>query len=208
MTLLPSLALAEEAAKSRPEAARPETPRSGGESEAQILLRDESGLPLTKVVVTRKDIESGAEQEGYGEAIKGVPGAMSNNGKGSANDAIRFRGLQLGLYSNYLINGGLAITNVITIPTENKEKVEALKGANALMFGLASPAGILNLVTKRASARDVSTVTVSGNAFGQYGAALDLGRRFGEDKQYGVRLNMSSTRIQTGTHGIGGHGDF
>ncbi len=169
---------------------------------------DESGLPLTKVVVDRKKIEEGAEQEGYGEAVKNVPGAMSNNGKGSANDAIRFRGLQLGLYSNYRINGGLAITNVVTIPTENKEKVEALKGANALMFGLASPAGILNLVTKRAGPKDVTTVTVSGNAFGQYGIAADLGRRFGDEKQYGLRLNASNTHIETGTHGISGSGAF
>jgi iron complex outermembrane receptor protein len=170
--------------------------------------REDSGLPLTKVVVSRKDIESGAEQEGYGEAVKNVPGAMSNNGKGSANDAIRFRGLQLGLYSNYRINGGLAITNVITIPTEDKEKVEALKGANALMFGLASPAGILNMVTKRAGKKDVTTLTLSGNSFGQYGAAVDLGRQFGTDKQFGVRVNASGTHIETGVHGIGGSGEF
>jgi iron complex outermembrane receptor protein len=176
--------------------------------EATEVLRDESGLPLTKVVVSRKEIESGAEQEGYGDAVKNVPGAMSNNGKGSANDAIRFRGLQLGLYSNYRINGGLAITNVITIPTEDKEKVEALKGANALMYGLASPAGILNMVTKRAGAKDVSTLTVSGNTFGQIGTAVDVGRRFGDEKEVGMRINASATHIETGSEGIAGRGEF
>lgn len=170
--------------------------------------RDDSGLPLTKVTVSRQQIESGAEQEGYGEAVKSVPGSMSNNGKGSANDAIRFRGLQLGLYSNYRINGGLAITNVITIPTEDKQKVEALKGANVLMFGLASPAGILNMVTKRATDKDVTTLTLSGNTFGQFGPSVDIGRKFGDDKQFGVRVNMSQTHIETGTHGIGGTGNF
>ena len=176
------------------------------EQETAAAQRDESGLPLTKVVVSRKDIESGAEQEGYGEAVKNVPGAVSNNGKGNPNDAIRFRGLQLGLYSNYRINGGLAITNVVTVPTENKEKVEALKGANALMYGLASPAGILNLVTKRATAKDVSTLTLSGNSFGQYGAAVDLGRRLGANKEFGLRVNASGTHIETGVRGIGGSG--
>lgn len=182
---------------------------AGNEAQAMpAAATDESGLPLTKVVVSRKEIESGAEQEGYGEAVKNVPGAMSNNGKGSANDAIRFRGLQLGLYSNYRINGGLAITNIITVPTENKEKVEALKGANALMYGLASPAGILNMVTKRATRNDVSTVTISGNAFGQYGAAVDLGRQFGDERQFGLRVNASGTHIETGVRGIGGSGKF
>jgi len=169
---------------------------------------DDSGLPLTKVTVDRKKIEEGAEQEGYGEAVKNVPGAMSNNGKGSANDAIRFRGLQLGLYSNYRLNGGLAITNIITVPTENKEKIEALKGANALMFGLASPAGILNMVTKRAGDKDISTVSVSGNDFGQIGASIDLARKLGDERQLGIRINASTTQIETGVQGIGGNGKF
>ncbi len=193
-----------------PEAASASATGSGGAPVGAIpdpktLLKDESGLPLTKVVVDRKQIESGAEQEGYTEAVKNVPGAMNNNGKGNANDALRFRGLQLGLFSNYRINGGLAITNVVTVPTEDKEKVEALKGANALMFGLASPAGILNLITKRP--REVATATASGNSFGQYGAAIDLGHRWGDDRQYGVRFNAAGTHIETGTYGMSGTSD-
>jgi iron complex outermembrane receptor protein len=161
----------------------------------------------TKVVVSRKQIEEG-QQEGYGEAVKTVAGVASNNGAGSANDSVKFRGIQLGLYTNYRINGGLAITNVITIPTEDKEKVEALKGANALMFGLASPAGIINLITKRPAAHNVSSVTVSGNAFGQYGAAVDLSRRFGDEKQFGLRVNASETHIATGVDTLSGTGEF
>ncbi len=204
-------ASAQTAAAAPPEIASASAPASsGGVSVGAVpdptaLLKDESGLPLTKVVVSRKQIESGAEQEGYTEAVKNVPGAMNNNGKGNANDALRFRGLQLGLFSNYRINGGLAITNVVTVPTEDKEKVEALKGANALMFGLASPAGILNLVTKRP--RDIATATVSGNSFGQYGMAVDLGRRFGDERQFGVRVNAAATHIETGTRGMSGTGD-
>lgn len=162
----------------------------------------------TKVVVSRKEIEEGNQQEGYGEAVKGVAGAASNNGAGSANESLRFRGIQLGLYTNYRLNGGLAITNVITIPTEDKERVEALKGANALMFGLASPAGIINLVTKRPAAKDVSNLSASGNGYGQYGAAVDVSRRFGDEKQLGLRLNASGTHIATGVDHLRGTGDF
>lgn len=166
------------------------------------------GSTQTKVVVSRKQIEEGSQQDGYGDAVKSVAGVSSNNGAGSANDSVKFRGIQLGLYTNYRINGGLAITNVITIPTEDKEKVEALKGANALMFGLASPAGIINLVTKRPADKDVATLTVSGNAFGQYGAAVDLSHRFGVEHPLGVRINASGTHIATGVHGLSGAGRF
>jgi len=169
---------------------------------------EEETSTQTKVVVSREQIEAGDQQEGYGDAVKTVAGVASNNGAGSANASVKFRGIQLGLYTNYRLNGGLAITNVITIPTEDKEKVEALKGANALMFGLASPAGIINLVTKRPANKDVSTVTVSGNSFGQYGAAVDLSRKFGEEKQFGVRVNASGTHIATGVDTLTGFGEF
>ena len=131
-------------------------PASGAEEEADKAARPKlEASTQTKVVVSRKQIEEGSQQDGYGDAVKSVAGVSSNNGAGSANDSVKFRGIQLGLYTNYRLNGGLAITNVITIPTEDKEKVEALKGANALMFGLASPAGIINLVTKRPADKDV-----------------------------------------------------
>lgn len=177
-------------------------------SAATPVAAEKETSTQTKVVVSREQIEAGDQQEGYGDAVKTVAGVASNNGAGSANASVKFRGIQLGLYTNYRLNGGLAITNVITIPTENKEKVEALKGANALMFGLASPAGIINLVTKRPANKDVSTATLSGNAFGQYGAAVDLSRKFGDEKQFGLRVNASGQHIETGVNGVTGSGEF
>lgn len=182
-------------------------PASAEEENSKPIAGEVESGTQTKVVVSRKQIESGNEQEGYGDAVKNVAGVASNNAAGSANDSVKFRGIQLGLYTNYRLNGGLAITNVISIPTEDKQEVQALKGANALMFGLASPAGIINLVTKRPD-KEVTTLTVSGNAFGQYGAAADLSRKFGETQQFGVRINASGTHIATGVDGLSGSGQF
>ncbi len=63
-----------------------------------------------------------------------------------------------------------------TTPTEDKQRMETLKGANAVMFGVASPAGIINLVTKRALNVDTTSFMTSGNSFGQIGFAADIGR--------------------------------
>lgn len=172
------------------------------------VVAEKEASTQTKVVVSREQIEAGDQQEGYGDAVKGVAGVASNNGAGSANASVKFRGIQLGLYTNYRLNGGLAITNVITIPTEDKEKVEALKGANALMFGLASPAGIINLVTKRPANKDVTSATLSGNGFGQFGGSADISRQFGDEKQFGLRVNASQTHIETGVNGVTGSGSF
>ena len=170
-------------------------------------LGNKQELPMTKAVVSGKALEE-TSQEGYAEAVRNVAGVAPANSKGSPNDSIYIRGIKLNLFSNYRINGGLPTAGVITTPNEDKERVEALKGANALMFGVASPAGIINLVTKRAGDHDVTTFGIAGNAFGQYGATIDVGRRFGPEKQVGLRVNASDTHLENGVHNMGGHGDF
>jgi iron complex outermembrane receptor protein len=164
-------------------------------------------LPMTKSVVSGQTLEQGA-QEGYSEAIKGVAGVAPANSKGSPNDSIYIRGIKLNLFSNYRLNGGLPTAGVITTPTENKERIETLKGANALMFGVASPAGIINLVTKRAGNVDVTSLSLAGNSFGQIGGSLDLGRRYGEEKELGIRLNGSAVYLNNGVRNMYGDGEF
>ncbi len=169
-------------------------------------LGNKQDLPMTKEVASGQAL--GQTQEGYSDAIKNVAGVQATNSTGSANDAFSIRGIKLNLFSNYRLDGGLPVTGVITNPTENKQRVETLKGANALMFGVASPAGIINFVTKRAGERDVTSVGMAGNAFGQYGATVDVGRRVGPDKQVGVRFNASATHFENGVHGLSGEGGF
>src|SRR5258706_6070117 len=170
-------------------------------------LDNKQSLPMTKAVTSGAELEQ-ASQEGYSEAIQKVAGVTPANSKGTANDSVTIRGIKLTLFANYRINGGLPLTGVITVPTENKERIETLKGANALMFGVASPAGIITLVTKRAGDIDVTSFTAAGNSFGQYGGSLDVGRRFGPEKQLGLRVNASATHYENGIRDTGGSGKF
>lgn len=181
---------------------------SAPDDAAKAVAAEAPSLPMTKSVVTRAAMDAMDTQDGYADAIKNVAGVSSSNAKGSANDAVRIRGIQLNLFTDYRLNGGLPITGVMSFPTENKERIEALKGANALMFGIASPAGIIDLVTKRAGARDVTAASLSGNAFGQASVSADIGRRFGDHRQFGVRVNVSRTHLENGIEDASGTGSF
>ncbi len=178
-----------------------------GEEEEEEEEEEEASLPMTKSVVKGEALED-AKQEGYSEAIKNVAGVSPANSKGTPNDSVNIRGIKLNLYSNYRLNGGLSTAGVLTVPTEDKEKIETLKGANALMFGIASPAGIINLVTKRAGPVDVTNLGFLANSFGQMGASADVGRRFFAGKQVGVRLNTSIAYLENGVRGTSGDGEF
>jgi iron complex outermembrane receptor protein len=170
-------------------------------------LGNEQELPMTKAVVAGQALEE-TIQEGYAEAIRNVAGIAPANSKGSPNDSVYIRGIKVNLFANYRLNGGLPIAGVITTPNEDKERIETLKGANALMFGIASPAGIINEVTKRATDEDVTSAGLAGNAFGQFGQTVDIGRRLLPDKQLGVRVNLSHTHLENGVREMGGNGDF
>jgi TonB-dependent siderophore receptor len=170
-------------------------------------LGNQQQLPMTKEVVSGQQIAQ-TTQDGYSDAVKNQAGLQPTNSTGSTNDAFAIRGIKLNLFSNYRIDGGVPIAGVITMPTEDKQRVETLKGANALMFGVASPAGIINFVTKRAGPRDITTFGVAGNSFGQYGGLLDVGRRFGLEQELGVRMNYSATHLENGVHDLSGHGQF
>ncbi|TCG06480.1 TonB-dependent siderophore receptor [Paraburkholderia steynii] len=169
-------------------------------------LGNKQSLPMTRQEVSSAALQG--SQDGLSDAVKNQAGVAPTNSKGSPADAQSIRGIKLNLFSNYRLNGGLPIAGVVTTPTDNKARIETLKGANALMFGVASPAGIINLVTKRATERDVTSLILSGNSFGQYGAGIDIGRRFGSEKQFGLRANLSGAHLENGVHGANGHGWF
>ena len=177
----------------------------GAESDTTGGATETKGLPMTKAVITSNAIESADDGS---DALKSVAGISSQAAKGAENSTVAVRGIALNPYSSYRLNGGLPIAGVITTPGEDKELVEALKGANGLMFGVSSPGGVVNLVTKRATTVDVSRLSFSGNGFGQYGMAVDLGRKFGAARQFGLRVNLSAVHAENGVRGANGFGNF
>ncbi|HEY0995141.1 MAG TPA: TonB-dependent siderophore receptor [Gemmatimonadaceae bacterium] len=61
----------------------------------------------------------------------------------------------------------------------NVERVEALKGANAMTFGRGGGGGVLNRVTKQAEWNDVRGFTAEGGSFDHRRATIDLGSSAG-----------------------------
>lgn len=76
--------------------------------------------------------------------------------------------------------------------TEMFERIEVLKGPSAMLNGMApngSIGGSVNLVTKRADNESLTRLTTKYISDSQIGTSIDIGRRFGEDKAFGVRIN-------------------
>ncbi len=89
-------------------------------------------------------------------------------------------------------NGLYGIAPANQVPIEMFERVEVMRGPNVLLSGmppLASVAGSINMVTKRAASKPVTdlTLTYGSKSYGQLHA--DVGRRFGPEQRLGLRVN-------------------
>ena len=164
-------------------------------------------VPATVNTVTREVLELQGAASIY-EALRNTAGVTRQQNGGDTFDQLVIRGIAVENRTNYRLNGSLAIPNVSEIPMENKERVEVLKGASALYYGFTTPAGIVNLVTKRAGSTPVSTVGLTLDDRGSAQALVDLGRQFGDQKQYGLRINAAGGRIGSNIDGVDGHRRF
>jgi iron complex outermembrane receptor protein len=85
---------------------------------------------------------------------------------------------------------GLAGIDFYEAPIQILERVELLKGPGAFLNGgLGAVGGAVNYVTKRATDDPITTITGSFMSRNVLGGHVDFGRRFGENKEFGIRIN-------------------
>lgn len=123
------------------------------------------------------------------------PGVHVSNYSLGSSDSDRFtiRGFDIA-GSEFTYNGlyGIAPTNDFSV--SGVERVEILRGPNVLLNGITPNGGIggaVNIVPKRATETPITSVTTSFLSDGNVGTAVDFGRRFGTNKEWGIRLNGS-----------------
>lgn len=79
------------------------------------------------------------------------------------------------------------------VASELLERVEVLRGANSFINGAApgggGVGGSINLLPKRASNNPLTQLTLGVDSAGQGYGAVDIGRRFGENGNTGIRVN-------------------
>ena len=168
---------------------------------------DALDVPATVNVVTREVMDAQGDTGLY-DALRNVAGVSRQQLSGLAYDNLSIRGIPLDNRASYYFNGVLPIDNNIWMPMEDKQRVEVLKGASALYYGFAAPAGIVNMVTKRAGPDPVTSISALGDSHGSVGASVDIARRFGTNDQLGVRVNAMDEHVDTPIDGDHGYRKF
>ncbi|MEQ9557396.1 MAG: TonB-dependent receptor [Rhodospirillales bacterium] len=120
------------------------------------------------------------------------PSVSPNAPRAYGFDFVAIRGFNVPSTA-YGINGlyGIA-SNFSFMSLGAVERVEVLKGPGSLLNGMPPGGGVggsVNLVTKRATDAPITNLTTSFISESQLGAHFDVGRRFGEKNEFGLRVN-------------------
>lgn len=119
------------------------------------------------------------------------PSVRFTTSSGHMFENFRVRGFDV-LASEVAINGMFGLAPMGHTPIEYVERVEVLKGPNALFSGMApggGVGGVINLVPKRAGEDPLTRVSVGYQSESRAGTSVDVGRRFGDRKEWGIRVN-------------------
>ena len=122
----------------------------------------------------------------------------------ATTDASVYVSQSLGIQESFLMRGFSVNASDITFnglpgmapymrgSTEMAERVEVFKGPSAMLKGMPPAGGVggsVNLVPKRAGDAPLTRLTTTYASDSQFGVHADVGRRFGEHKQFGLRFN-------------------
>lgn len=116
------------------------------------------------------------------------------------------RGFALDNSSSYR-KDGFAIPGDASIPLENKERIEILKGIAGFQAGFATPGGIINYVTKRPTSSPLRSVTFEVSERGTLYGTADISDN-SSDKRFGFRINAAGERMRSYVKGADGDRQF
>ena len=142
-------------------------------------LRD---TPQSVTVVTRGLIADQAMQS-MADLVRQVPGVTMAQGEGH-RDAPVIRGNTS--TADFFVDGVRDDAQYLR-DLYNAERVEVLKGSNAMIFGRGGGGGVINRVSKEANWLPVHSITLEGGSFDHQRGTIDVGQGVG--RRVAARLN-------------------
>ncbi|MGK9066994.1 TonB-dependent receptor [Stutzerimonas chloritidismutans] len=162
--------------------------------------RDYMETPFTSTSYTSQLIQD-QQARSVSDIVQNDPSVRVARGFGNMQELYVVRGFPL--YSDDISYNGLyGLLPRQYVAAEFIERAEVFRGASAFLNGAAPGGtglgGAINLLPKRATNEPLTRMTVGASSGGQGTVAADVGRRFGEENQFGFRLNAAKRAGETG----------
>lgn len=130
-------------------------------------------IPQSISLITR-DLIDDQMMRSMADVVQYVPGVQMGQGEGH-RDAPTLRGNSS--TADFYVDG---VRDDVQYYRDlyNAERIEILKGPNAMIFGRGGAGGVINRVTKTAGFEPVQALTLQGGSYGFARGALDVGTAF------------------------------
>ncbi|WP_109079358.1 TonB-dependent receptor [Aggregatibacter kilianii] len=151
--------------------------------------------PFSTTAYTNKFIQD-KQARSVADVLRNDPSVRVARGYGNFQESYFMRGFVTNS-DDILYNGLYGLLPRQYVASEMFERVEVQRGASAFLNGMApgggSIGGTIALVPKRAQAEDLNRFNIGYSTRERTNLGSDISRRFGDNKEFGVRFNAAHT---------------
>jgi iron complex outermembrane recepter protein len=139
-------------------------------------------VPASMTIITSKVLET-QQATSIDDALRNVSGLVTReNAQGLSSFAVR------GFVQTSALVNGVSSPYAAMVDVNGVERVEVLKGPQAILSGGNSLGGAVNIVTKKPQAETVRELLLQYGSYGDKTVGLDVGGALGYDKQLSYRV--------------------
>lgn len=156
-------------------------------------------IPFSQIGYTKKTIETfGDPSQPLNTILVNNPSIRTSSSSPRYTD-FSMRGINMNGNHMYLNGIPNLFAQFLSPPVHVIESIEVMSGPNTVLNGsttsvngvngVDAPAGIISITTKKATDKPINQYTQTFSGRGSLGEYIDVGSRFGKDKEWGLRVN-------------------
>ena len=127
--------------------------------------------PQPVAIVTHEIIEQQQAKQ-LSDVLQNVNGLYITSSRGNSQDSFGGRGFNFG--NDNIFKNGARVNSGVFPEVSGLERVEVLKGGNAMLYGNVAAGGVVNLITKKPRFNNGGTVSFSGGSWNSYKPTVDF----------------------------------
>ncbi|OCA75238.1 TonB-dependent siderophore receptor [Chryseobacterium arthrosphaerae] len=127
--------------------------------------------PQPIAIVTHEIIEQQQAKQ-LSDVLQNVNGMYVTSSRGNSQDSFGGRGFILG--NDNIFKNGARVNSGVFPEVSGLERVEVLKGANAMLFGNTAAGGVINMITKKPKFNFGGSIGLNGGSWNSYKPTVDI----------------------------------
>lgn len=127
--------------------------------------------PQPVAIVTHEIIEQQQSKQ-LSDVLQNVNGLYITSSRGNSQDSFGGRGFNFG--NDNIFKNGSRVNSGVFPEVSGLERVEVLKGGNAMLYGNVAAGGVVNLITKKPRFDFGGSVGLSGGSWNSYKPTVDF----------------------------------